>query len=470
MPELDPAGARGSYDAPRMTGGLFPLIALGLWVPIGLALFALMHHPRRAIVLCVVGGMLMLPERTAFDAPLIPPLGKNEIASLTAFLGCAIFAPKTLLQRPASRIDWLLLLVIVGVVPTVFANSEPLVNGSVLRPGLTTHDMVSGFVATALGIGLPFMLGRWASSDMGNLRVALSAIVACAVLYSGFIWIELRFSPQFHNWVYGFHPQGFDQAFRWGGYRPFVFTAHGLALSSFILVAMLASLGLKAVRQRVAGFSTGTLALYLGVVLLLCRSTGAIIMGIVALLAIGLLRSTLLARVAAVLVAVCLAFPLMRITGTAPDEALLNMASSLQKDRAGSLEYRFTNEKMLTERAVEKLWTGWGGFGRGRVFDAEGRDLTVTDGYWIILFGERGLIGLYGCFALLVFPILLVPSALTRTLDGEEKRLLACTALLVTVQVIDLLPNGLFSPFPYFCSGMLLSAVRSVGHLRPPPV
>jgi hypothetical protein len=452
-----------------MTGGLVPLIALGLWVPIGLSFFALMH-PRRALVLCVVGGMLMLPEQTAFDAPLIPAIGKNEIAALTALLGCAIFAPRTLLRRPASRMDWLLLLVLLGVVPTVLANPEPLVNGIVFRPGLTTHDIVSGFVSTFLAIGLPFMLGRWASTDLGGLRIALSAIVTCAVLYSGFIWIELRFSPQFHNWVYGFHPQGFDQSFRWGGYRPFVFTAHGLALSSFILVAMISSLGLKAVRQRVSGWSPGTLALYLGVVLLMCRSTGAIIMGAVVLLLIGFLRSALQARVATVLVAVCLAFPLMRITGTAPDEVLVGMAAGLQKDRASSLDYRFTNEKMLTERAVEKLWTGWGGFGRGRVFDAEGRDLSVTDGYWIIVFGERGLIGLYGCFALLVFPVLLVPSALARTLDAGEKRLLACSALLVTVQVIDLLPNGLFSPFPYFCSGMLLSAVRSVGLSRPPEV
>ena len=45
---------------------------------------------------------------------------------------------------------------------------------------------------------------------------------------------EVRMSPQLHSSMYGFRPFRFDQAYRWGGYRPSVFMQHGIALGLFM--------------------------------------------------------------------------------------------------------------------------------------------------------------------------------------------------------------------------------------------
>ena len=76
----------------------------------------------------------------------------------------------------------------------------------------------------------------------------------------------------------------------------------------------------------------------------------------------------------------------------------------LGEERAHSFEYRLENENLLAEKAMERPAWGWGGWGRNRVFNASGRDVSVTDGMWIIYLGVYGLVGLVAWTAVLLLP------------------------------------------------------------------
>jgi hypothetical protein len=91
----------------------------------------------------------------------------------------------------------------------------------------------------------------------------------------------------------------------------------------------------------------------------------------------------------------------------------------------------------------QRPFLGWGGYGRNRIFDEEGRDVSVTDGLWIILLGELGAVGFVGVFGLGLVPVFEASRALRNTHSLADRSLLASTALLVAVNCADSLPNAL---------------------------
>src|SRR5687767_12886643 len=64
-------------------------IALVLWAPITLLLFARLRPPLAAAI-ALVGGMLFLPEVIFFNPPLLPELDKRTIPPLAALVGCLL--------------------------------------------------------------------------------------------------------------------------------------------------------------------------------------------------------------------------------------------------------------------------------------------------------------------------------------------------------------------------------------------
>ena len=63
----------------------FAYAALIVWLPITLGLM-LTLRPQRAVTVSLLGAWLFLPQLLTFDAPLLPPLGKEGIAAVAAFL------------------------------------------------------------------------------------------------------------------------------------------------------------------------------------------------------------------------------------------------------------------------------------------------------------------------------------------------------------------------------------------------
>lgn len=443
--------------------------ALFLFIPLTLALYARLPATKATIV-TVLSGVLFLPEVLAVDPPLLPPMDKTSITAFWALVGCLWKARGKLRRaRPLRGVDSLFVLLLLCNVGTALTNPDALFSGPIVRQGLVLYDAVALGIKDTLAIYLPFLLGRAMLTSERDLYTLLRALVTFGVVYACLALVEIRLSPQLHNWLYGYHQMDFSMAIRFGGYRPMIFMQTGLAVGMFMLSVTIAAIVLHRtgrVRARTVYF--------LGVVLLLCKSTGAIVYGLVALPLVALVRRPR-ARLPAVFALLTLLYPLLRTTDTFPTDALVQQAEKLNEERALSLWFRFDQEYQLLQRALERPYFGWGGYNRNRHFDPDtGEDLSVTDGDWAIQIGTRGLVGFLAIYGLMTVPVLLTWRRLRRVRSRDDRLRLAGLALITSLLVVDLLPNGLFHCLPFFLSGALygllmgMSGPRDSTPPRPP--
>src|SRR5262249_51122238 len=133
--------------------------------------------------------------------------------------------------------------------------------------------------------------------------------------------------------------------------------------------------------------------------------------------------------------------------------------------RKSSLKTRFDDEKLLLARASERLLFGWGRWGRNRVYGEEGQDLAVTDGGWVITLGVFGIVGFIAEFGLLGLTVFRALSACQLTDDKEDRIYLAALSLIVSIGIVDLLPNSGLTPWSWLLSGALLGRVEALNAL-----
>jgi hypothetical protein len=144
------------------------------------------------------------------------------------------------------------------------------------------------------------------------------------------------------------------------------------------------------------------------------------------------------------------------VAGLFPDEAITDLTRvHLNDERAESIEVRFRNERVLIEHVRERLWFGWGPFGRNRVYDEAGGDTLITDGWWIIVLGIGGYAYLFCSLGLMLFPVFKAGRLLPKIRAPDDRIQLGGFALLQSCLVFDLLPNGMFTPLPFFFAGVL---------------
>jgi hypothetical protein len=118
----------------------------------------------------------------------------------------------------------------------------------------------------------------------------------------------------------------------------------------------------------------------------------------------------------------------------------------------------------LLARAAERPILGWGGWGRARIYDpVTGEDLSVTDGRWVIVIGQHGWVGYAAEFGLLALPVLLL---LRRRGDGVQAS--AALAMILAVNLLDLLPNATLTPLTWLVSGALLGFAEQRAPMRAP--
>ena len=94
-------------------GGFIAQLALIIAPPVfALAIFSFLPQPRAGIVLMFF-GMLFLPERTEFDLPVFPPLGKHQIIGLWTLVCCFVWSPARVRRARIGRrrIDILVMIV-----------------------------------------------------------------------------------------------------------------------------------------------------------------------------------------------------------------------------------------------------------------------------------------------------------------------------------------------------------------------
>src|SRR5262249_15877679 len=153
---------------------------------------------------------------------------------------------------------------------------------------------------------------------------------------------------------------------------------------------------------------------YLGGMLVLCRTLGALAYGAILMPLVRWAKPRTQLRVAVVLVAITLAYPMLRTEDLVPTTFVVDAAGAVDADRAASLKVRFDNGKMGVGRGGERIWLGWGRWGRNRIYSEEdaGKDMSITDGRWIITLGTFGLFGFFAEFGLLALSVLRMASAL----------------------------------------------------------
>ena len=396
------------------------------------------------------------------DPPLLPPLNKNSITSLALLLSFFLLSKRFQLFEPGISTK-LVLLYCVGVFLTAELNGGAVLSGGVLLQGLSHYDALTSLFKTLLFL-VPFILGRYYFKDILNNQLIFVFLVVTALFYSILMLFEVRMSPQLHSWVYGFSPTVFAQQIRAGGFRPFVFIGHGLPLAFWFSTCVMAAATLHKNKVRCSVLSPLLLVYYMLVVLLLCKTVSALLYAGFALFLIYNLSPTRQLKWVFMLSLTVLLYPLSNILGLFPTAELVNLIELFSPERAQSLEFRFENEGVLLSRAVERPFFGWGDWGRNRLFDALGNDISVTDGKWILELGIHGFVGFFMYYSILITPLFYANRAIRYIQEKNQQYYFSTMAIILFVSLVDSIPNTSMGPIQLLLAGVLMG--QSEGLLR----
>ena len=442
-------------------------LALLAWPIVCLALFRT-TTPQRAVIWSLLAGYLLLPPLAEFDLPLVPDMDKFAIPSICAFAFALFYLKDPVPLWPRlwpARI--LMLGFVLGAIPTVLINAEPLIfqvmTGSdpiVFEtdrlPGLRTIDVAS-VLSNQLIVLLPLLLGRHYFATDKGMHELLRALMIAGLAYSVLAIIEVRLSPQTNIIVYGFFQHSFEQMMRSGGFRPIIFLPHALWVALFFLYALVSATALF--RQTGAETKTKMLlaTLYLACVLLMCKSLASLLyaMALVPVIFFASVRVQLMLALSFGTLAI--AYPMLRNIGLVPLDWILAQAEAISPDRAQSLGYRFGNEEQLLDRAKDKLMFGWGGWGRNLVHEIEtGQIISIPDGRWILTFGTYGWVGYISEMGLLALPLILLGWLGRKGAKLAISPLAAAVALILAITMVDMLLNDTLVPFVWLVAGAVL--------------
>jgi hypothetical protein len=431
-------------------------LMLLVWPLIAVAIYRRLP-PMQATVWAILGAYMILPPvQATFDLPAVPNLDKFSIASLSA-LACTVWMLRArvplLPKNPLGAA--LVILFVVSPFFTSATNPDPIeiVAGDV--PALRLYDSIA-YVSGQMIALIPFLLARRFLGSAEGMRVLVVALAVAGLVYSLPMIVEARLSPQLNVWVYGFFAHDFSQSMRGGGFRPMVFMPHGLWVAFFAMMAAMSALVILRHAPAARRHVWLAVALWLLATLVLCRSLGpmAYAVGLVPLILLAPRRVQLLA--AACMAAVVVTYPALRGAHLVPLDDILSFARSISAERAVSLEYRILNEEVLLDRAQEKPWFGWGGYGRALILDpVTGRITSVADGGWIIVLGTYGWLGYVAQFGLLVLPLLLLGREAVWSRSAVFSPFGAAVALIYGANLIDLLPNNTLVPLTWLVAGAL---------------
>jgi len=461
LPRIRPAFAKDIMPNPvaYLMLLIWPFVCLGLFRNLPL---------QRALIWSILGGYLFLPPLAEFNLPLVPGLDKVSIPNLSVLLIIWLGTQEKLQLWPASRLAGFLVVGLVfSAVPTVLTNGDPILFQAIrgfepilfpvdALPGLSIRDIGSVLIGQMLML-VPFLLARQFLADEEGLRELLLAFMIGGLIYSVPSLFEIRFSPQLNTWIYGFFQHSFEQMMRNGGFRPIVFLPHALWLAIFMCIALLSAVALARQTPVIDRWKMLLLAVYLGMVLLLCKSLASLAYALLLVPMVLLAPPRWQIRLAVVFAAVAVIYPMLRNAGLIPLDAILAQAEAISADRAQSLGYRFMNEERLLARAAEKPWFGWGGWGRNLIRDAtNGNILSIPDGRWIIVFGTFGWVGYLGEMGLLALPIFLMGLHLYRQGDAGLSPWIAPLLLILGITMMDMLLNATLTPLTWLTAGAIL--------------
>lgn len=429
---------------------LVPIALIG-WLPAVLLLFALLPASR-AILIAFIAGWLFLPV-AGYSLPGLPDYDKTTATTLGVLAAVAVFDSKVLIALRVRAVDLPIIAFCIGPFFSSISND------------LGVYDGLSVAFGNSVVWGVPYFIGRLYFGNRRGIEALATAIFIGGLVYMPLCLFEVRMSPQLHTWVYGFSPQSWQEAVRWGGYRPIVFMQHGLAVGVWMAAASLAGVWLwgSGHKTHLGNAPMGLLVLALIVTTILCKSTGAVILlalGIAVFWAVRWTRSAIAVYCLLLIVPVYLS---LRLTDMWSGAEVVNLLhAEVDEGRARSLQVRLDNEVILKNHALKRPIFGWGGWGRNHVYEYSEEKLkhTVTDGFWVVALGKQGLVGLLGLVGTLLLPAFL----LSRRYPGGRWSSTAvapagAVATLLVVYMIDSLFNAMVNPFYFLMAGAMSSYV-----------
>jgi hypothetical protein len=422
-------------------------VALIAWTPIVIFLFK-KFDPRLVPVIAYVAGWMFLPC-AEYDIFLLHNT-KMTVIGLGVLIGAYLTDRERLTSFKFTATDF----------PMLLWCTAPFFSSIV--NGLGAYDGGSSMLYQTITWGLPYYIGRVYFSDTDVLKTLALTIFIGGIIYIPFCWIEMIMSPQLHRLTYGFHQHDFIQSLRDnGGYRPMVYMTHGLMTSMWMMLGSLFGCWLyycKELPDKILFIPSKYLVMMLVFTTIIMQSMGATIylfLGIAVLYLSSKMKNY-------ALVIVLLFCPLLyifaRVGGSWDGRNISSYVSKkFSPTRAQSLQFRFDNETLLMVKALDGSFFGWAGYGRSRVYDKTGKDITVTDGFWIIVYGVYGIYGLSVMILTIQLPVILF---LVRIKPEKWKTgtfaAPAAMAIFISLTMIDNLLNAMINPIYMICGGGLI--------------
>ena len=438
---------------------LLTSIVLFGWIPVVFFLFLLLP-PRRAVGTSLLIGWLFLPVAN-YNLPGFLDYNKTTATCLSVFLAAAILdKDKRLWNFRPTKFD----------LPMLVWCLCPL--ATAVRNGLGMYDGLSAAIQQIILWGLPYMMGKAYFGDFEGLRELAIVLFIGGLIYIPLCLYEIKMSPQLHNTIYGFHQHDFSQTRRFSGWRPTVFLPHGLAVGLFMCMTSLIGTWLwyRMPSRIFPGRSVGWLVVLLIITSVLVKSSGAL-----ALLVLGLLvlfLSTMLRSWVLVLL-LLVSFPLYTtartVGGWSGDQLLALAQLGGSEERVESLLTRLRSEYYLVERAKLQPLLGWGAWGRSLVgdenYNVQSREglfvKVIPDGFWIVIFGMYGLVGLASITIALLMPLLLLIRRLpASSWATPELAPVAVLTIVLGLYMLDNLMNYMANPLFTVVAGGVTEALR----------
>lgn len=447
------------------TGSPQAQFVLLIWPFIVCYLF-IRYSPQRAVIFSFITAWLFLPHRTAFMFSGLPDYERISATCYSIFLATFIFDSQRFQSFKFGWLDIPMLIWCLCPFPSSLAN------------GLGAYDGFSQTLTQIVTWGFPYYLGRIYLNNLTGLRQMALAMFAGGVIYIPLCLIEVRISPQLHNMAYGYHPRAaFSQNIRYGGFRPTVFMAHGLEVGVWMLAACLIGVWLwrSGVLKQFWNMPIMPVLMVLVATFILVKSTGAwglFAIGLMIMFSAKWLRSGFLLWI---VLAGIVIYLVLGVTGSFHGEGVVSfITNNFSAERAQSLEFRFDNEEILGERAREQMIWGWGGWGRNRVFEynwaGELEDVSVTDSLWIIAFGTRGIVGLFGLIGTFLFPVIVYCGVRYKPHTWFHPKIApgAVLSVVLALYLFDCLLNAMINPiYTLACGGLTGLLLRPPESLNP---
>jgi hypothetical protein len=443
-----------SYD---VNTNYFAYFMLLIWPAVAIYFYGRLPVAQ-ATMWTILGGYLLLPLGTFFHFTALPiDFDKRSIATISAFFGCTLVAGRRLRFFPNFGIvEVLILLIIICPFISSILNTDELRFGPTVMQASGPYDGVSAVVAQFIAIS-PFFLGRQFLRNSECTTGILRILAVVGLAYSLPMLFEIRMSPQLHYWLYGHPAFGMSSESRYGGFRPTVFIGNGLLVAFFAMTATVAAAALSRTQSYIVRFASGgIITAYLSVVLVLCKTLSALMYAALLVPLVRWANPRLQLLIACVLVSVALIYPMLRFDDLVPTARIVEAASVVNADRAESLKFRFDQEKLLLDRAMKRPWFGWGRYGRNRVYNQYGTDITIIDGYWINLTGSYGLVAFITFFGLMVLIVFRAATSLKYIRTMGEQIHFSALVMIVAINIFNLLPNTSISAWTWLVIGALV--------------